>query len=1229
MKICLLTERMRIGFGVDLVVSEQAQRLVALGFEVIVFVIHADIIQPPRDYKLIVISKIMRVDDYGAEGSAEYILARCQVTDVDLWILHTPPFYDWARYLNAPVIFIEYGAPPGHFFAPPISQQIDTMATNRLFKTYGNLLPCDAIMSISHSIHNWMPPKAQSSSTVIHLGCDHYGRVTPDEAQSFRAQLGISPDKCLILWVGRMQLEHDEQPYKGFQELLALIPLVRRHAENVEFVLVGRVSDKDRYKLEEQGIIVLANQTAEAMARTYAAADVLINLSRWEGFNLALLEAQYQGTPAVAYDLGPHPEIIRHGETGLLAKTRQDLFRSIIKLSSDPEFRKKLSEQAEIFARDFTWDRSVGELVEIMTACSSHDLSRAEIAILRQSDKEFQPAESSSQSAPKRLLTTRDLLKLDGRVFVSTAYVALLNADPDQAEIVRLLRTLHCGGGKRSVLLELAEMARTRGFKPKVAGLQPSLMRARFSRMARKMNDGLSGVSAPSHSVWLDIKDDAFVRHAFRALLGREGAQVDVEGWTARLQGGESRRNVLAVIHFSEEGRGRSVTDPDLRDVLFPNAASGGSTTVWKTSVEYVANFLLLGRPLPSSEWFLLDNEEFVRHAFRMLLGREAEQNAVDGWVGQLKDGRSRPAILAVLRFCDEGRARPLQDPRLRRILFAEALRRSPFITWILGARTSDDPESEDIHRQLRRIESRQRSLATNLQHFGAILDGTGHDVRMLGGIDARLSALEAGISALQAGLVASPASPPRPILSTPRPVSPVFPGRPQTSRLGEFHVALVVPGTIVDPTALSQLAAAAEASGSDIIFGDEYERRNKPPFLRQRIRGPFSHDTFLRAPDLGGVIAVHTYLLEQLGLPMSVALTGALILRLVARAHTISYLPVILCERTNAIVSAARSSMADVEAYLGQLHRRAVVVEDRLGAFDVRFPLAREWKAAILLFVPEEDDIALAAALIPAQTQAERYELLLVQTSLDLKAGSDPTVTVDGSTRRITFSSQTPYGNQVNRAAALTSADCNLIVVMDAGVSPTMPDWLERLAESALHAGIGAVAPKTLYPNGQIRHAGMAPGLGEPCGYVARFADTHDLDGHGQDFDLGRLNGMHDVFAVSRHCMVIRRSVFQQQGCFDDTLGPDAADIDFCCRLHDAGLSVLLDGRVVMVQPDQLPRWSRNLPSDEQAVLEAAYKHLLRGGDRYWIPSHHTAEGTATEPTRIQTIRLPPLEDR
>jgi glycosyltransferase involved in cell wall biosynthesis len=1229
MKICLLTERMRLGFGVDLVVNEQAQRLVARGFEVIVFVIHADIIQPPRDYKLIVISKVMRVEDYGAEGWAEYILARCQVTDVDLWILHTPPFYNWARYLNGPVIFIEYGAPPGHFFAPPISQQIDTMATNRLLKTYGNLLPCDAIMSISHSIHNWMPPKAQSSSTVIHLGCDHYGRVTPHEAQSFRAHLGIGPDKCLILWVGRMQLEHDEQPYKGFQELLALIPLIRRHAENVEFVLVGRVSDKDRYKLEEQGIVVLANQTAEAMARTYAAADVLINLSRWEGFNLALLEAQYQGTPAVAYDLGPHPEIIRNGETGLLAKTRQDLFRSIIKLSSDPDFRRKLGEQAEIFARDFTWDRSVDELVEIMTACSSHDLSRAEIAILRQLDKEFQPTYTSSQSAPKRLVTTRDLLKLDGRVFVSTAYVAVLNADPDQAEIVRLLRTLHCGGGKRSVLLELAEMARTRGFKPKMAGLQPSLMRARFSRMARKMNDGLSGVSAPSRSVWLDIKDDAFVRHAFRALLGREGAQADIEGWIARLQGGESRRNVLAVIHFSEEGRGRAVTDPDLRDVLFPNSASGGSTTIWKTSVEYVTNLLQLGRPPSSSEWFLLDNEEFVRHAFRILLGREPEQDAIDGWVGQLKDGRSRPAILAVLRFCDEGRARPLQDPLLRRILFAETLRRSPFVTWLLGARTNDDPESEDIYRQLRRIESRQRSLTTNLQRFGGILDGARHDVRMLGGIDARLTALEAGLDTLQAGLLASPAPVPGQTLPAPGAGSPVYTWHLQTSRLGEFHVALVVPGTIVAPTALNQLAAAAEASGSDIIFGDEYERLNKHPFLRQRVLGPFSHDAFLRTPDLGGVIAVHTYVLEQLELPMSVALTAALILRVVARAHTISYIPVILCERTSAVVAAARASMADVEAYLDQLYRRAVVVEDRPGGFDVRFPLARAWKAAIMLFVPEEGDIALSAALILAHTPAERYELIVVQTSVDLEAGSEPAVTVDGSMWRITFSIHTPYGNQVNQAAALTSADCNLIVIINAGVSPTTPDWLGRLAESALHAGVGAVAPKTLYPNGRIRHAGMALGLGEPCGYVARFADTHDLDGHGQDFDLGRLDSMHDVFAVSCHCMVAKRSVFQQQGCFADTLGPDAADIDFCCRLHDAGLSVLLDGRVVMVQSDRLPRWSRNLSPDEQAALEAAYGHLLGERDRYWSPSRNAAGGRASEAASSQTIRLPPLEDR
>ena len=52
----------------------------------------------------------------------------------------------------------------------------------------------------------------------------------------------------------------------------------------------------------------------------YAAADVLVQTSAWEGLPLVLLEAMRAGLPVVAYRVGGVPELVEEGRTGYLVR---------------------------------------------------------------------------------------------------------------------------------------------------------------------------------------------------------------------------------------------------------------------------------------------------------------------------------------------------------------------------------------------------------------------------------------------------------------------------------------------------------------------------------------------------------------------------------------------------------------------------------------------------------------------------------------------------------------------------------------------------------------------------------------------------------------------------------------------------------------------------------------------------------------------------------------------
>ena len=77
------------------------------------------------------------------------------------------------------------------------------------------------------------------------------------------------------------------------------------------------------------------------MAPIYAALDIFLMPSLWEGFGLVLLEAMAQGVPVVGSAVSAIPEVVADGETGLLVPPRDPvaLAEALAALLADPARR--------------------------------------------------------------------------------------------------------------------------------------------------------------------------------------------------------------------------------------------------------------------------------------------------------------------------------------------------------------------------------------------------------------------------------------------------------------------------------------------------------------------------------------------------------------------------------------------------------------------------------------------------------------------------------------------------------------------------------------------------------------------------------------------------------------------------------------------------------------------------------------------------------------------------
>lgn len=126
-------------------------------------------------------------------------------------------------------------------------------------------------------------------------------RLSRDDA---RRQLGLPTEEKIVLGVGRLAR------IKGFDVLAAAAPMV-------EGAIVAVIGDGPERNALEGTSLRLLGAHADA-ARLLAAADVVVQPSRSEGFPQVPLQAMAASVPVVATRVGGTPEVVEDGETGRL-----------------------------------------------------------------------------------------------------------------------------------------------------------------------------------------------------------------------------------------------------------------------------------------------------------------------------------------------------------------------------------------------------------------------------------------------------------------------------------------------------------------------------------------------------------------------------------------------------------------------------------------------------------------------------------------------------------------------------------------------------------------------------------------------------------------------------------------------------------------------------------------------------------------------------------------------
>jgi glycosyltransferase involved in cell wall biosynthesis len=140
------------------------------------------------------------------------------------------------------------------------------------------------------------------------------------KSQALIERYGLA-QKCVIMTMGRLV---SRERYKGFDQVLDLLPRITKVVPHVKYLIVGDGNDRQRLeqKVRELGMsdhVVFTGLIPEdEKVDHFNLADAYVMPSKGEGFGIVLLEAMACGVPVVASSVDGGREALRDGMLGTL-----------------------------------------------------------------------------------------------------------------------------------------------------------------------------------------------------------------------------------------------------------------------------------------------------------------------------------------------------------------------------------------------------------------------------------------------------------------------------------------------------------------------------------------------------------------------------------------------------------------------------------------------------------------------------------------------------------------------------------------------------------------------------------------------------------------------------------------------------------------------------------------------------------------------------------------------
>ncbi len=430
--------------------------------------------------------------------------------------------------------------------------------------------------------------------------------------------------------------------------------------------------------------------------------------------------------------------------------------------------------------------------------------------------------------------------------------------------------------------------------------------------------------------------------------------------------------------------------------------------------------------------------------------------------------------------------------------------------------------------------------------------------------------------------------------------------------------IGVLSPGDELGCDALAELAVARGLRpAADFLYADEACRS---PASREReafFKPDFSPDLLMSRNYIGRPWLAEAGLIRATGVtPASLLSDGDydLVLRCTEQARSVQHVSKLLCVSADQDLGHDATARLALAAAAVRRGFAAEVLETQVpNVWRVRRTAPASGKVSIIIpTCAAKGYIETCLTTLRENTAYKNYEIVVIDNipenmpvwKIYVQQNADRVVEIPDAFNWSRFN---------NLAAAASDGDYLLFLNDD--IEILQDDWLDILLESAARPEVGIVGPQLLYPDRKVQHAGMflsSNGIGR---HAFRFA-AEDEPGY-----FGLALTQRNVIAVTGACMLVRREVFDSLGGFDEAHQIVNNDLDFCLRVHRAGLLTVFTPFASLIHHELASR-DRLKDVFDLTHFNAAWKSLFTAGDPYFNPrlSRH-ADDYRPDDEGVQTV--------